>query len=212
MRFADGTPRGPCAVGCIRPRVVYLREAEILGPVEGWLATAFSPDRIATVIEAMMEQATDPTDDPGARLRKELATCDRRLNQYRGALDAGADPAEVTCWINDVKRERARLEAQMRTVPHRDRVSRDEITDLLDQTGALAQMVLKAHPLDKADLFQELGLAMTYYPQKREVEVQIVPEPPHVRSVRVRGAIAPDRTFLSRLGSIGEPCQIVIGA
>ncbi|MDL4773950.1 MULTISPECIES: hypothetical protein [Thermomonosporaceae] len=33
--------------------------------------------------------------------------------------------------------------------------SRDEITDLLDQTGALAQMVLKAHPLDKADLFQD---------------------------------------------------------
>ena len=39
-----------------------------------------------------------------------LARCDRRLGQYRHALDEGADPAVVTKWIDDVQTERASAE------------------------------------------------------------------------------------------------------
>jgi hypothetical protein len=99
----------------------------------------------------------------------------------------GADPAQITGWINEETRKRACLEAQLRAAPRQQQTSRDEIAELLKRTSDLAQTVLNAHPLDKADLYQKLGLAMTYYPQKREVEVQVIPEPPHVRSVSVRG-------------------------
>ncbi|TDB89990.1 recombinase family protein [Actinomadura sp. KC216] len=169
------------------PKVVYLREAEILGEVDGWLATAFTPDRIASVIDMMTDQMTDPDAQKAADLRKQLSRCDRSLAQYRAALDAGADPAEVTNWINDVKQERARLEHAAKTIPRGSGISRDEIADLLQRTGDLAQLAINANPEDKADLYQQLGLVMTYYPQKHVVEARVIPEPPHVRSVRVRG-------------------------
>ncbi|WP_396450456.1 recombinase family protein [Actinomadura sp.] len=169
------------------PKVVYLREAEILGEVDGWLATAFTPERIASVIDMMAAQMTDPDAQRAADLRKQQMRCDRKLVQYRAALDAGADPAEVTGWINDVKQERARLEREVKAAPRGAGISRDEIADLLQRTGDLAQLAINAEPEDKADLYQQLGLTMTYYPQKHEVEARVIPEPPHVRSVRVRG-------------------------
>lgn len=173
------------------PKVVCLREAEILGEVDGWLATAFTPDRIASVIDMMAARMTDPDAQRAADLRKQQTRCDRKLVQYRAALDAGADPAEVTGWINDVKQERARLEREVKAAPRGSGISRDEIADLLQRTGDLAQLAINADPEDKADLYRQLGLTMTYYPQKHEVEARVIPEPPHVRSVRVRGRIKP---------------------
>ncbi|WP_160573684.1 recombinase family protein [Actinomadura physcomitrii] len=169
------------------PKVVYLREAEILGEVEGWLATAFTEERVAAVIDMMAAQMTDPDAQKVADLRKQLSRCDRKLVQYRAALDAGADIAEVTGWINDVKKEQVRLEHELKAAPRGSGISRDEIAELLQRTGGLAQLAINAEPEDKADLYQQLGLTMTYYPQRREVEARVIPEPPHVRSVRVRG-------------------------
>ncbi|MGI8334735.1 hypothetical protein ACRYCC_32695 [Actinomadura scrupuli] len=93
----------------------------------------------------------------------------------------------MTGWINTVKAERASLDAQLLNAPRADRISAQEITELLSRAGNLAQMIAVADPLDKAGLCQRLGLRMTYYPEKQLVEARVIPEPPHVRSVRVRG-------------------------
>src|SRR5690606_1575408 len=130
------------------------REAEILGEVDGWLATAFTPDRISAVIDMMAGQMVDPDAQKAADLRKQLSRCDRRLDRYRAALDAGADAVEVTGWINDVKNERARLERELKTAPRGSGVSRDQIADLLKRTGDLAHLAISAEPEDKADLYR----------------------------------------------------------
>ncbi|NBE91836.1 recombinase family protein [Nonomuraea sp. KC401] len=78
------------------PKVVYLRESEILGEVDGWLGTAFGPNRLEHTIAAMAEQVIDPNEAALIGLRKRLSQCDRKLNQYRSALDAGGDPIEIS--------------------------------------------------------------------------------------------------------------------
>ena len=94
---------------------------------------------------------------------------------------------EVTAWINDAKRERAQAEQALRDAPRSAGISRQELTELLTRAGGLARLAIEAAPEDKADLYQQLGLTMTYYPQRHEVEARVIPEPPHVRSVCVRG-------------------------
>ncbi|QKW33192.1 hypothetical protein HUT06_03345 [Actinomadura sp. NAK00032] len=122
-----------------------------------------------------------------------------------------ADPAEVTGWINDVKQERARLEREVKAAPRGSRISRDEIADLLQRTGDLARLTINADREDKAGLYRKLGLTMTYYPRKHEVEARVIPEPPHVRSVRVRGATRPDSTWPAH-SPLGAPYRILVGA
>ncbi|WP_253883101.1 recombinase family protein [Actinomadura rupiterrae] len=169
------------------PKVVYLREAEIAQEVDGWLATVFSPARIETTIAAMVSAVNDSGAHAAAAVRKDIAECDRKLKTYRAALDAGADAEEVTAWINETKAKQARLEGQLRATPQTGSIEREEIATLLGRCGDLVQMLGEAEPADKADLYKELGLTMTYYPQKQLVEARVIPEPPHVRAVRVRG-------------------------
>jgi site-specific DNA recombinase len=172
------------------PKVVYLREAEVIGPIEDWLTTAFSPARIKQAIDRAIAQAADQEQDTTLALRKQLNACDRKLARYRDALDAGADPVEVTGWINQVTQERQRVEAELKIASQsrtRKTASRAEITQLLERTGELIQAVHKASPFEKLELFQEIGLSMTYHPQNHVVEARVIPEPPHVRSMGVRG-------------------------
>jgi hypothetical protein len=72
------------------PKVVYLREAEILDEVDGWLGTAFGPKSLERTIAAMAEQTIDPNEAALLDLRKRLSRCDRKLSRYRSTLDAGA--------------------------------------------------------------------------------------------------------------------------
>ena len=174
---------------------MYLREAEILDEVDGWLGTEFGSDRLEHVIAAMAEQAIDPNEAALIHLRKRLAKCDRKLNQYRSALDAGGDPIEISSWINETKNERARLEGELKAVPAAQRITVAEIRSMIGEVGDLVRLIGKADPDDKAKLYSQLGLKLTYYPEKQYVEARIEPEPPHVRAVCVRGASATGRTW-----------------
>ncbi|WP_143020404.1 zinc ribbon domain-containing protein [Sinosporangium album] len=169
------------------PKVVYLREAEIISEVDGWLAEVFRPESLERTIAAMAEQARDPGEAARVDLRKRLAQCDRKINRYRAALDAGGDPVEVSGWINEAKGERARLEGELRAVPAVRQVTEKEIGGMLEHAGDLVEMINAADGQDKADLYAQLGLTLTYYPEKQYVEARIEPEPPHVRAVCVRG-------------------------
>ena len=53
------------------------------------------------------------------RDRREDAECDRKLAQYRAALDAGADPATVARWITETEAERAGCQATRRAAAPR---------------------------------------------------------------------------------------------
>ncbi|RSN61941.1 recombinase family protein [Actinomadura sp. WAC 06369] len=175
----------------VHPKVVYLREAEIIEDVDKWLLTAFSPGRIEATVEAMTAQAGAPENSAGARLRKQITACDQRIHQYRAALDAGADPAQVAGWINETQQERTRHEAELRAMPEGEVVSRDHIVELLNETGELARAVVHAHPDDKAELYRKLGLTMTYYPQKKLVEARVSPASTCANGLCPRGDLNP---------------------
>lgn len=169
------------------PKVVYLREAEITEPIDTWLTTAFTGERIAAAIETLTAHAADHHEIARNELRRQLAQADRNLKQYRAALDAGANPAEVTKWINDAEHERTRLQPELHILPREQTLAYDQITDMLTHASDLTKAISAADPHDKADLYQQLGLKMTYHPQKQLIEAWIAPQSPLVLSDRDRG-------------------------
>lgn len=118
--------------------------AGVLNPIDAWLLTAFGPERIEATIEALAAQTPSVHQEAKTETTRKLAACNRRLTQYRAALDAGADPVEVTKWINDAKQERAQLEAELRGTRCSEPVSTEEIAKLLDRVGELAQTAATA--------------------------------------------------------------------
>ena len=73
-------------------------------------------------------------------------------------------------------------------MPRTESIAQAEIAEMLERASDLTQTIITADPLDKAALYRQLGLKLTYYPQKQQAEARVIPVPPRVRSSRVRGA------------------------
>ena len=159
------------------PRNVYVREDQILGPLDGWLAQVFDPGQLDTTLDAL-EAAASSTDDAGqARAqaaRRRVAECDTRLARYRAALEAGTDPVVVSAWIAEVQAERLAAEVELdRAAGRRNQsMSRDQLAALVNGLGNLLGVLASAAPEDKAEVYRRLGLRLTYDPTRRVVTVE----------------------------------------
>jgi hypothetical protein len=111
-------------------------------------------------------------DDQTAR---KVAECDRKLAQYRAALDAGADPATVAEWITETEAEKARYALLTRRPAPRARMSEAEVKAIVDRLADIAGVLHDANLHDKAEVFRQLGLKLTYHPGRKIVEARVEP-------------------------------------
>jgi hypothetical protein len=76
------------------PLNVTLRQDVLLGPLDGWLASKFESLHLPATIEelAAATNASMQADAGHDEIKAKIDDCDRKLTQYRAALDAGADP------------------------------------------------------------------------------------------------------------------------
>ena len=167
------------------PGNVYLREADILPAIDRWLAVIFAPHRLAqTIREMQAAQAPPATPEPAASAddtQATLADCDARLARYQTALDAGADPQAIAEWTRKVKAERAaalaREASQARRLASR-RLTEDDIRALIAALGNLRDVIRDAEPAEKAAIYDQLDLKVTFKPGEARLraEVTIGPE------------------------------------
>ena len=176
------------------PRNVYLRERDLIGPLDAALAQAFAPHRLADTITAMAEHQEAPEiDHEITRARAQLAECEIKPTRHKAALEAGADPTIVTRWIAEVAVERRSILAVLnRTQPQQTRqhLTREQIDDLVAALGDIVNVLREADPTDRAEVYRQLGLRLTYHPGKQKVRVQAQPVADfHEEMVGVRGVI-----------------------
>ncbi|MGW3897681.1 hypothetical protein ACWD6L_21085 [Micromonospora profundi] len=155
---------------------MYLREDALTDPLDTWLASAFAPDHIAQTITAMADaQPLNHSPTTGTAAQAIITECDAKLERYRGALDAGADPAVVTGWIAQAQAERTRAEAELRAIAGSTprRMSRAEITALVTALGDITTVLREADPSDKAEVYRQLGLRLNYQPETQTVRAEV---------------------------------------
>ena len=168
-----------------------------------------APHRLSQTIRDLM--AARQRDDTRSRDHQEaagkIAECDRRLAQYRAALDAGASPATVAVWIAETEAERARYEVGLRNAPAavRQRMTEAEIRSIVDKLADIARVLRDADPNDKSEIFRQLGLKLTYHPGRRLVEAKIQPISNMGFSDSVRGGL--EHTFEVNIPGSGSSHQ-----
>ncbi|WP_328708852.1 recombinase family protein [Microbispora hainanensis] len=156
------------------PRNVYLREDAILRRVDRWLCKAFAPHRVAQTIDEMYVDQADTGHDAKAEIAKaKIAQAETKMARYRAALEAGGDPEEIGKWIAEAKAERVRAEAELRTTTRSARMSREEITALVAEIGDMARAITEVPTERKSEVYQRLGLRLTYHPGKAKVRAEV---------------------------------------
>src|SRR5216683_895822 len=164
------------------PANVYLREADILPAIDTWLATIFAPHRLTQTIAGLQAaQAATAGPGPAAPAQDTIADCDARLARYQATLDAGGDPQTIAGWTRQVKAERAAALARDATQarhPPSSRLTEDDIRALITALGNLPDVIRDAGPAEKAAIYDQLGLKVTFRPghDRLRAEVTISPE------------------------------------
>ena len=171
------------------PRTVYVQEAQIVPPLDDWIAGVFEPDRLEETCRALVESQEPPVidDDRASTVRQVLVDCDARLARYREALDAGTDPAVVAQWISEVQAERRTAAEELRRRRPAPALTVDDIRAIIESLADLVGVLEAAEPAKKAALYESLGLALKYEPSRRRVLVEA--DLGGVRPVRVGGGI-----------------------
>jgi hypothetical protein len=98
-------------------------------------------------------------------------SCDAKLRQHRAVLEAGADPKIITGWMAETQARRNAVESRMRPGSQRVRISREEITRYLAAMGDVTSALSTASPAEKATMYGQLGLSLTYHLGAMRVDV-----------------------------------------
>ena len=189
------------------PRAVYLREDQLLPTLDRWLAGKFGPGALPqTVRELQQTQDGEAGNAPDTQARREIANCDAKLRAHRAALEAGADPKVIAGWMAEVQAQRAAAEARLGQGTRRPRLTAEEITRIVSSLRDLISVLANADPADKAEIYGQLGLALTYRPGEQKVSAEAKPWEGMYVSKCPRGDLNPHRGGTSpNRGSITSP-------
>ena len=171
--------------GLTHPRTVYLREDVLCQALDPWIARAFAPERLTATIEALTHasataSAAETRTPEQAQARQAIKDCERRLDRYQAALEAGADPAVVTQWINEAQRDREAARKKVDALPAATRkkqspLDAQQIREITERLGDIAQRIRVADTETKGPLYEALGITISYEHAKKTATVRSRP-------------------------------------
>jgi site-specific DNA recombinase len=177
------------------PRNVILREDILIKPLDTWLAQEFGPLQRERTVARIVEQARSgmPVAAPVAPSGPSVADCDAKLDRYRAALDAGADPVVVAQWIAETQIERQRAQARQQaeaatlSAASVSELTVDDVLAMIEELGDMIVVLGEADPEHKQQVYRDLGLRLTYLPERQTVRADVDLAAHRWDSVRVRG-------------------------
>lgn len=157
-----------------------MSERLIVDAINGWLSGLFDPTHIDETVNAMVDAAQPDDHDLAAHetARARLAAANERIDKIRALMEEGADPAIVAEWTREAAEEkRAAQDALDNNSRFAITRSADDVraaaADLRNKLDHLGGAVLdQADPARLRDLYQALGLEVTWRPGTREVTVE----------------------------------------
>ncbi|MEV0624212.1 recombinase family protein [Nonomuraea sp. NPDC050404] len=158
------------------PRTVYVREDHIVAELDPWLGRIFAPAALRETVQALLDAQSNEMDLIVIEAaRKAIADCDQRMTRYRATLDAGGDPQEVGRWMAETRAERMQAEGRLRAINRKREITEKELKEMVPAMAEFPKILRKADPVDRNDLYKQMGLHLVYDPSKRVVTVEARP-------------------------------------
>ncbi|MFD7433753.1 hypothetical protein [Streptomyces sp. NPDC059861] len=115
---------------------------------------------------------------------------------YQAALDAGADPAVVTQWINHAQRDKEAARKKLDALPAVIRkkeppLDAQQIREITESLGDIAQRIHAADTEKKSPLYEALGITISYENTTRTATVRSRPSSAYRQWLCPRGDLNP---------------------
>ena len=164
--YRCSTPRNYPSTPHEHPRSTYVREEALVAAIDQWIGELFTPERLPDTARLLADAARGDRSDHDiiTRAQQRLSAARRELSQCRAALRAGGDPATLTTWINDAAQEEraAQVDLDASLSQYSPELTVAEIEALVTDLGGLARVLDQADPVDRAALYEALGINALY--------------------------------------------------
>ncbi|HJQ90470.1 MAG TPA: recombinase family protein [Acidimicrobiia bacterium] len=164
-------PRDDPANNADHPATIYVREDRIVPHLDSWVGELFTDEHLDDTC-AKLADAAQPDSDQEAQerqIKERIRKLDQELDSYRAIVRTEPEAASaVGRWIAETNQERRRLEALLGRSPTVTLTAEDIkalVASLQDITATLAA----ADPADKAKVYAEMGIDITYHQDGRVV-------------------------------------------
>ena len=163
------------------PPVLYVRQESIAGPVDQFLADELGRRNLSETLRRIADAnhradlAEHSATDESAHLSATIADCDTKITRYKATLDAGGDPALIAGWIKETTAIKSATQARLSlTTTPPQRMSEDQIAEIVEALGGLMTLLKQADLRDRAEVYSRVGLRMTYRPGTETVLAEVV--------------------------------------
>jgi site-specific DNA recombinase len=153
------------------PATIYVREDSIVPHLDSWVGELFNDEHLDDTCAQLAAAAQPDTDQEAEarQIRDRIRELDQELDNYRAIVRTEPEAAStVGKWIAEANQERRRLEALRGRTPTTNLTAEDIkalVASLQDITATLAA----ADPADKAKVYAEMGIDITYHRDGRVV-------------------------------------------
>jgi site-specific DNA recombinase len=153
------------------PATIYVREDSIVPQLDSWVAELFTDEHLDDTCTKLADAAQPDTGQEAQerQIRDRIRKLDQELDSYRTIVRNEPEAAStVGKWIAETNQERRRLEALLGRTPTTKLTAEDVkalVASLQDITATLAA----ADPADKAKVYAEMGIDITYHQDGRVV-------------------------------------------
>ncbi|MEU4565002.1 zinc ribbon domain-containing protein, partial [Actinoplanes sp. NPDC023936] len=193
------------------PPVLYLREDQIIGPVDRFLRDELTgpalTDNLRRVADAQHRAAlaANNSEDDTETIRQTITDADAKIDRYRAALDAG-DPTLIAEWITETTAIKKAAQARLGlTEAAPQRMTEDQLDAIVTAFIDLLKLIQGADPHDRAELYSRIGLRMTYQSGQKTLKAEVVSDDfGRVYNVCPRGDLNPRMRPLAHTLTSGQ--------
>ncbi len=153
------------------PTRMYVREDKIIPHLDTWMTQLFEEPNLDDTCRLLAEAAQPDQDQEAQRqyIKERIRQLDQELERYRAVIAAEPDAAAaVGKWIAETHQERRRLETMLGGTPS-SVVTPEDIMALVASLRDITATLAEADPKDKADVYAEMGLNLTYHDDGRVI-------------------------------------------
>jgi len=153
------------------PPTIYVREDSIVPRLDSWVAELFTDEHLDDTCAKLADAAQPDTDGEAQQrqIRERIRKLDQELDSYRTIVRIEPEAAAtVGKWIAETNQERRRLEALLGRTPT-TRLTAEDVKALVASLQDITATLASADPADKAKVYAEMGIDITYHQDGRVV-------------------------------------------
>ncbi|MEU4412525.1 recombinase family protein [Nocardia salmonicida] len=175
--LAPGSP-----VQAVHPATINLREAELIEPLDHWLATLFSQQhRDETIATLLAAQDNDGADTRRVALQARIEQAQTRIGRHLAAIEAGIDPHVVVEALNSAQADKAAAQVELNNVPAAELFTEQEVRMLIESLGDVGLVLAGGAPEHKQELYNAIELQVRYAHLEHRATLNVSPVGANVR-------------------------------